>query len=150
MLQTFWAAWLNHFKMSCRQWMFSELCGGTEHVHPFGRTGQNLNIYFWRKNRISILEIWTLSIPYLTLWNLLSDEKDYRLMFSILSHLRLWNYMSFALCGDCCGNFLLSLIFYLSHIILLPSWPKTAFVLEPLSSCSLCFPIPRIYLKLTS
>lgn len=39
---------------------------------------------FLENNRVAILEVWTLSTPQPTLWNLVSDEKDYRLIFAIL------------------------------------------------------------------
>lgn len=98
--------------------MISVRCEDTEHVLTFGNTCQSINLYFRMKNRISILETWPLCTPHPTLWNLLSDEEDYRLMFSILISLETWNTMSFALCDDCCGN-LLCLIFSFSYIILL-------------------------------
>lgn len=83
MLQMFWAAWLNHFIEPCNQCFLS--CVEVENTctHLAKRIKISASIS-GGKNRISVLEVWTLSSPYPTLWNLLSNEKDYRLMCSIL------------------------------------------------------------------
>lgn len=65
-------------------------------------------------------------------------------MFSILVSLETLELVSLACCCDCCGNLVLSLIFSISHIILLLSQPKTDFVFEPLSFALSVSPSPDL------